>query len=66
MTQPGLSQHLRVLREAGLVVCRRQGREQVYRVCGAHLKPVADWVGQYERFWKQKLGALGEYLEKNP
>jgi len=29
------------------------------------LKPVADWVGQYERFWKRKLRALGEFLEKD-
>ena len=58
MTQPGLSQHLRVLREAGLVACRRRGREQVYRIRGANLKPVANWIAQYERFWTRKLRAL--------
>jgi DNA-binding transcriptional ArsR family regulator len=64
MTQPAMSQHLRVLREAGLVSSRRAGRERMYRIRPEHLKPIADWVGQYERFWKRKLGSLGEFLEK--
>jgi DNA-binding transcriptional ArsR family regulator len=65
MTQPALSQHLRVLRRAGLVADRRAGRERLYRIRPMDLKPVADWVGQYERFWKRKLRALGEFLEKD-
>ena len=64
MTQPALSQHLRVLREAGLVSQRRMGRERVYRIRAAQLKAVADWIGPYERFWQRKLQALGTYLEK--
>lgn len=66
MTQPAISQHLRVLRRAGLVAQRRAGRERLYRIRPMELKPVADWVGQYERFWKRKLRALGEFLEKDP
>jgi len=65
MTQPAMSQHLRVLRRAGLVIDRRVGRERLYRIHPMELKPVADWVGQYERFWKRKLRALGEFLEKD-
>ncbi len=64
MTQPAMSQHLRVLRRAGLVAHRRAGRERIYRIRPDQLKPVADWVSQYERFWKRKLRALGEFLEK--
>ncbi len=64
MTQPGLSQHLRVLRDAGLVRQRRVGRERLYRLRPRELKPVADWVRQYERFWRHKLKALGDFLEK--
>lgn len=64
MTQPAMSQHLRVLRRAGLVTHRRSGRERIYRIRPDQLKPVADWVSQYERFWKRKLSALGEFLEK--
>ena len=64
MTQPALSQHLRVLRRAGLVTQRRAGRERLYRIRPEQLKTVAEWVGQYERFWKRKLGTLGEFLER--
>ncbi len=64
MTQPAISQHLRVLRRAGLVTHRRAGRERIYRVRPNQLRPVADWVSQYERFWKRKLRALGDFLEK--
>lgn len=64
MTQPGMSQHLRVLQQAGLVTCRQQGRERFYRLSADPLKSVSDWVGQYERFWKDKLKNLGEFLDK--
>jgi DNA-binding transcriptional ArsR family regulator len=64
MTQPAMSQHLRVLRQAGLVTHRRAGRERIYRIRPDPLRPVADWVGPYERFWKRKLRALGEFLER--
>ena len=64
MTQPGMSQHLRVLKRAGLVTHRRAGRERLYRIRPQQLKPVAEWVGQYERLWKRKLRALGDFLER--
>jgi DNA-binding transcriptional ArsR family regulator len=64
MTQPAMSQHLRVLRRAGLVTDHRAGRERIYRIRPDQLKSVADWVGQYERFWKGKLRSLGSFLEK--
>jgi DNA-binding transcriptional ArsR family regulator len=64
MTQPALSQHLRVLREAGLVTQRRHGRERVYRLQPRELKSIAQWIAPYEQFWHQKLRALGQFLEK--
>ncbi|MCG8407194.1 MAG: metalloregulator ArsR/SmtB family transcription factor [Phycisphaerales bacterium] len=63
MTQPALSQHLRVLREVGVVSRRRQGRQQIYCLNAVMLKEVYDWVGHYEQFWRGKLNALGEYLD---
>ena len=66
MTQPALSQHLRVLRDAGLVTQRRAGRERMYRIQPRELKPVGEWIAQYERFWRHKLRALGDHLEKKP
>lgn len=64
MTQPAISQHLRVLREADLVRPQRVGRQQVYRLNAKPLRQVRDWAAHYERFWEQKLGALGKYLDE--
>jgi len=64
MTRPAISQHLRILRRAGLVGVRRVGRERRYRLRAARLREVHDWVAHYERFWREKLGALGKYLDR--
>ena len=65
MTQPAISQHLKVLREAGLVIPRSIGRQRRYRLNAERLHEVYDWVGHYERFWRFKLDALGTYLEEH-
>jgi DNA-binding transcriptional ArsR family regulator len=64
ISQPAVSQHLRVLLLAGLVSERRVGRQRLYKLEAAALIEVADWVGEYERFWRGKLNALGAYLDK--
>ena len=66
MTLSAVSQHLKQLLAAGLVSVRTEGRQRFYRLNAKPLRSVADWVGQYERFWKEKLGALREHLDKNP
>lgn len=66
MSRPAVSQHLRVLLDAGLVVERRVGRERVYRLRAEPLREVRDWVGHYEAFRTDKLGVLGEYLDRTP
>lgn len=66
VTLSAISQHMRVLREAGLVSVRRAGRERFYRLNPAPLRPVFDWLGQYEDFWQNKLDVLGEHLEEQP
>src|SRR5437868_4846716 len=66
MTLSAISQHIRVLREVGLVAVRRVGRERRYRLKAQPLKEVSDWVQHYERFWQGKLDALGDHLERNP
>lgn len=63
LTQPAISQHLRVLREAKLVRVRRLGRLRLYRLRAAPLKDVYDWAGHYERFWTERLQALGGVLD---
>ncbi len=62
-TQSGLSQHLGVLRGAGLVHSRAEGRRRVYRFEPGPLREVADWVGFFDRFWMDKLRSLSAYLD---
>ena len=53
-----MSKHLRVLREVGLVDVRDEGRQRVYRLNGRALKPIHDWVTNYERTWSERFDAL--------
>jgi DNA-binding transcriptional ArsR family regulator len=66
MTLPAVSQHLRVLRKAGLVKERRAGRQRIYTLRAEPLREIADWVGYYERFWNTRLKKLRDHLDKNP
>ena len=65
VTRARISQHLRLLRDAGLVAERRVGRERRYRLSAAPLREVHDWVAEYERFWTERLDALGDYLDED-
>ena len=58
IARPGVSRHLRVLREAGLVDVRQEAQRRVYRLRPEPLEEVADWVGRYRPMWEQRLDAL--------
>lgn len=62
-TRSAISQHLRVLREAGLVQETRQGRERLYRLAPAGFQDLATWMRQYEHFWDLALSRLGDVLD---
>ncbi|MEW6306420.1 MAG: metalloregulator ArsR/SmtB family transcription factor [Verrucomicrobiota bacterium] len=64
ISQPAVSKHLRCLREAGLVRRRTVGRMNLYQIDAQRLRQVYDWVAHFERYWDQKLDALGDYLDK--
>lgn len=64
MARPSLSEHLRVLREAGLVSERRQGRNRVYTLDVAPLEEVSTWLTPYEQFWRTKLSNLRDLLDE--
>jgi DNA-binding transcriptional ArsR family regulator len=66
VTQPAISHHLRILRNAGLVKPRQVGRQRLYRLQGRPLREIHDWVSHYQRFWANKLDALREHLRRNP
>lgn len=63
-SQSAISQHLSVLRDAGLVRVRSEGRQRVYVLRPSPLRKVARWVGHYEKFWNERLDALGEHLDR--
>jgi DNA-binding transcriptional ArsR family regulator len=64
MSRPAVSQHLRVLLNAGLVAERRHGRERRYRLVPEQLGPVRDWIAHYERFWDDRLRRLQDHLSR--
>jgi DNA-binding transcriptional ArsR family regulator len=64
LAQPHVSRHLRVLKEVGLVNARSDGRRRLYRVNGAGLKPIHDWVKNYELMWAARFDALDIVLEE--
>jgi DNA-binding transcriptional ArsR family regulator len=63
MAQPQVSKHLRVLREVGAVQVRDEGRQRLYRLNGHALKPIHDWVKNYERSWSERFEQLDAVLE---
>ena len=66
MTLSAVSQHLSVLKQAGLVVDRRLGKQRIYRLNPQPLRQVSEWLQTYEPFWTERLTELGDYLEENP
>src|ERR1044071_2616106 len=63
LAQPQVSKHLRVLREVGAVDVREAGRQRLYRLNAQALKPIHDWVKDYERMWEERFEALDDVLE---
>ena len=58
IARPGVSRHLRVLREAGLVDVRREAQFRVYSLRPEPLAQVDEWLGHYRSLWEQRLDAL--------
>lgn len=63
MSQPAISQHLRVLGDARLVCRRSEGRRGIYRLAPERLREIRDWAAHYERFWPERLRAVGAHLD---
>ena len=64
VSMSAVSQHLAILRDAGLVRVRSEGRQRLYVLRPAPLRQVAKWIAHYEKFWNERLDALGEYLDR--
>ncbi|MFI9585791.1 ArsR/SmtB family transcription factor [Streptomyces sp. NPDC052236] len=63
MARPSFSEHLRVLREAGLVSERKVGRQRLYRLEAGPLNEVQEWLSPFEQFWREKLAGLRDLLD---
>jgi DNA-binding transcriptional ArsR family regulator len=66
LSQPAVSKHLRVLREAGLVQVRTQGQRRLYRVSPEPLRAIDEWLEPYRRMWSARLDDLERHLEEMP
>jgi DNA-binding transcriptional ArsR family regulator len=64
MRRPSLSEHLKVLRESGVVSERKIGRQRHYSLEPEALRALSDWLTPYERFWREKLAALSALLDE--
>jgi DNA-binding transcriptional ArsR family regulator len=66
ISQPAISQHLRVLREAGLVRVRPEAQRRVYSIDPKGLKEVSAWLNRYRKFWATRLDRLEAHMEEKP
>ena len=64
LSQPGVSKHLKGLREAGLISMRAEGQRRLYRLQPGRLAELDAWLEPYRRFWNGRLEALDLHLEK--
>lgn len=58
MRRPSISEHLKILRDVGLVSEHKQGRQRYYYLEGALFREVQEWLVPYERFWKDRIANL--------
>jgi DNA-binding transcriptional ArsR family regulator len=63
LPQPSVSKHLRVLRDVGLVDVRRDGRQVFYRTNAEAIRPLHEWTGRFERYWRHQLSRIKERAE---
>lgn len=64
ISRPSVSQHIKILRECGLIEIEKIGRERYCKVQPNNLKEVSDWIEQYRDLWEQKLDSFEKYLNK--
>jgi DNA-binding transcriptional ArsR family regulator len=63
ISQPGMSRHLRILREAGLVRVRQERRNRYYSLRSGRLAEVDTWISKYRGFWETELNSLESHLD---
>jgi DNA-binding transcriptional ArsR family regulator len=66
ISQPGVSKHLRVLRDAGLVEVRGDAQRRLYRLQPEPLRQIDDWLAPYRAAWRDRLDTLERHLDEMP
>jgi DNA-binding transcriptional ArsR family regulator len=66
LSQPAVSQHLKVLRDADLVVARVDAQRRVYRINPAPFRELDGWLARYRKFWNEELDSLERHLDAHP
>lgn len=66
MSQPVISKHLRILREAELVTVTPNGQQRLYSINPGPLTDVDEWLAQYRKFWSERLDQLAIHLDEDP
>ena len=64
LSQPGVSKHLKILREAGLVTIIKESQNRIYHLQGQPLKEIDNWLEPYRKYWSEKLDALEQFLNE--
>lgn len=64
LRQPSVSKHLKVLRDVGLVDLRRDGRQMFYRTNVEAIRPLHEWTGRFEPYWRHQLSRVKERAER--
>lgn len=65
VSQPTVSKHLRVLRDAGFVSCRTAAQHRIYRIEARQFEALDEWLEPYRRLWTRHLDALERHLDNN-
>jgi DNA-binding transcriptional ArsR family regulator len=64
LSQPMTSKHLRVLRNAGLVLVRKQAQQRIYAVNPQRMAEIETWLAPYRKLWNERLDALAKHLDQ--
>lgn len=64
MARPSVSEHLKMLRDCGLVAEDKRGRFRHYRINAQPLQQISAWLSPFERYWRERMGVLGEVLDE--
>lgn len=64
LSRPAVAEHLRVLRDAGLVADEPQGRRRIYRLTAEPLAALGEWLHPFEKFWRARLAGLADAAEE--